>query len=79
MGGVELLLGDHFPVRGGYRYDNGADSHALSAGAGYIDPRFSVEAAVRRTVAGPGATTIVVSLAYFLESSGLAPIQQPKP
>jgi opacity protein-like surface antigen len=79
MAGAEVLLGDHFPVRGGYRYDNGADSHALSAGTGYIDPRFSIEAAVRRTVAGPSATTIVVSLAYFLESSGLAPIEQPKP
>lgn len=71
MAGGEYLAGDHFPLRLGYRFDQGAMSHELSGGFGYIDRRFSVEASVRRTLAGPSATMIHVGLAYFLESSGL--------
>lgn len=74
MGGAEVLLANSFPLRAGYRYDNGANSHQVSGGLGYLDQRFSVEASVRRTVAGPSATNIVVSLAYYLESTGLTPI-----
>ncbi|MBI4700548.1 MAG: hypothetical protein HY744_05185 [Deltaproteobacteria bacterium] len=77
MAGGEYLIANHFPVRAGYRFDHGAGSHALSAGLGYLDSRFSVEASVRRTLAGPASTTIVVGIAYFLESSGLAPVEEP--
>lgn len=72
MLGGEILLADSVPIRGGYRFDGGAESHALSAGVGYLGREFSIEGAVRRTIVGPDATTIVFSLAYFLESSGLA-------
>jgi len=72
MLGGELLLADSVPIRGGYRFDGGAASHAVSAGVGYLGREFSIEGAVRRTLVGPDATTIVFSIAYFLESSGLA-------
>jgi hypothetical protein len=75
MAGGEYLIADHFPVRLGYRFDQGAMSHAMSGGFGYVDPRFSIEASVRRTLVGPSATTIVVGIAYFLESSGLISIE----
>lgn len=71
MAGGELLLGDHFPLRAGYRWDQGADTHALSGGLGYVGTEFSAEVSVRRTISDPGATTIVIGLAYFLESTGL--------
>jgi hypothetical protein len=71
MAGGELLVADAFPIRVGYRYDHGASSHALSAGLGYLSREFMVEAALRRTVAGPEATTFTLGLGYFLESSGL--------
>jgi hypothetical protein len=71
MAGGELLLGDHFPLRGGYRWDQGADTHSVSGGLGYIGQEFSAEVSVRRSLADPGATTIVIGLAYFLESTGL--------
>ena len=46
--------------------------HALSGGLGYIGNEFSVEASVRRTLSSDvGATTVVIGLAYFLESSGI--------
>jgi hypothetical protein len=70
MGGGELLLGDHFPIRLGYRFDQGAESHAISAGLGYIGTTFGLEASVRRTLSGPGATTVVVGLAYYVETAG---------
>jgi opacity protein-like surface antigen len=73
MGGIEFLAADHYPLRAGYRYDDGAESHAVSAGAGYIDRSFSVEVAVRRIVAGDPATAIIFGFEYHLESSGLTP------
>jgi hypothetical protein len=75
MGGFEYLAADHFPLRVGYRYDAEPSVHAVSAGVGYIDPQFSVDLAVRRTVVGKDpfgpVTTVVVDLQYFLQSTGV--------
>ncbi|HEY4105532.1 MAG TPA: hypothetical protein VGM44_16655 [Polyangiaceae bacterium] len=71
MAGGELLLGDHFPLRAGYRYDDGAKSHSLSGGIGYIDPTFAAELAVRRIVSGDKATAIVFGFTYHLDAAGL--------
>ncbi len=71
MAGGEYLIAGQFPLRAGYRYDQGADDHSVTAGFGYITREFSIEAAVRRALEERGPTTVVVSLAYFLESSGL--------
>jgi hypothetical protein len=75
MLGGEYLAADHNPLRLGYRYDQGARSHAISGGLGYIDQQFSVELGLRRTVSGPSeavpSTSVVIELQYFLESSGM--------
>lgn len=71
MGGAEYLVAESFPIRVGYRYDQGADQHHVSAGLGYMTREFSVEASVRRAIDEGGPTTVVIGLAYFLESSGL--------
>jgi hypothetical protein len=71
MAGGEVLLGDHFPLRAGYRYDDGAKSHSISGGIGYIDTMFAAEIAVRRVVSGDAATAIVFGFTYHLDSSGL--------
>jgi hypothetical protein len=75
MLGGEYLAADHFPVRVGYRYDQGQKTHALSFGLGYIDPQFSVEFALRHTVSGSDpfapVTAIVIDLQYFIESTGI--------
>ncbi|MEZ4222737.1 MAG: hypothetical protein R3B13_17480 [Polyangiaceae bacterium] len=73
MGGGELLLADNYPIRLGYRYDDGASSHAISGGVGYVDRAFSAEVAVRRVVAGDPATAIIFGFTYHVESSGLTP------
>jgi opacity protein-like surface antigen len=71
MAGGEVLVADHVPIRVGYRFDQGAKIHALSGGLGYVGTEFAIEASVRRTLSDPGATSIYVSLAYYLESSSL--------
>ncbi len=73
MTGAELLIAEHFGVRGGYRYDQGADSHALSLGFGYIDRAFIFDVAGRRTLGDHAATTLVLGFTYHLETSGMLP------
>jgi opacity protein-like surface antigen len=75
MLGGEFLAGDHYPLRLGYRYDQGAKSHAVSAGVGYIDRSFAAEIAVRRVVSptDDAATAIIFGFKYHLESTGLTP------
>ncbi len=72
MGGGELLLADSFPVRGGYRWDEGTSTQAVSGGLGYVSPQFAVEASVRGVVAGPQSLTVVFGFRYHLESAGLS-------
>jgi hypothetical protein len=70
MLGGEYLVGQHVPLRLGYRYDQGASLHSLSGGLGYIGNEFSIEASLRRSLSEEGATMVVFGLAYFLESTG---------
>lgn len=73
MGGLELLLAERFALRAGYRYDQGAESHAVSLGGGYIERAFLLDFGVRRTVTGPASTTAVFGFTYHFEATGLAP------
>lgn len=79
MAGAEVLVANRVPLRAGYRVDAmggplDAASHAISGGVGYVEPRFGVEASVRRTVTGPAATMIAVGITYHIDSLGL-PVQ----
>lgn len=68
MGGGELFLAERYALRAGWRYDGGTATNAVSFGAGYIDPRWSVELAVRRDVGVDHAGTLgVLSLRYFYD------------
>jgi hypothetical protein len=69
--GAEYVIVGHVPVRLGYRFDQGPKLNTLSFGSGFIGDAFSVEASFKRTLSSPGATTIFLSFAYFLESTGL--------
>ena len=73
MGGGELLVADHVPLRIGYRYDQGAKSHAISGGFGYIDNAYTVDLSIGRVVAGDAATIITLGFKYHVESAGIAP------
>jgi hypothetical protein len=71
MAGGELFLADHYALRAGWRYDYGTGLHTPSLGFGYVDPRWSVEAAVRHDLVGDHAATMaVLSLRYFYDAAG---------
>jgi hypothetical protein len=70
MVGGEILVHERVPVRAGYRYDDVMKTHAVSAGAGYVDPRFSLDVGARRdVVADQPATAFVVGLRFFITDS----------
>jgi hypothetical protein len=77
-GGAEVLIANHVPLRAGILYDSGARNPTVSGGLGFLATEFSVEASVKRTLASPGGTSIIVSVAYFLESSGLTRSSTPE-
>jgi len=74
MAGAEYLVGDHYPLRLGYVFDQGTKRHAISGGTGYVDKTFALDAGIRGEVAGPNdpwgrALVFSVGLRYFYESS----------
>lgn len=71
MGGGELLVGNHVPLRAGYRWDQGRESHALSFGLGYVDQAYALELSVMRVVSGDAATAVLVGFRYHVDSAGL--------
>ena len=74
MVGGEIFVANHFPIRLGYRYDDGQRTHALSAGLGYIDRKFSFELSARRDVASDRpATMLVAGLRYFYDAGRISP------
>jgi hypothetical protein len=69
MIGGEAFIANHFPLRAGYRYDDGTRVHSVSAGAGYVDKRWSFELSGRRDVAGDHPMTMIsAALRYFYEA-----------
>jgi hypothetical protein len=70
-GGAEYKAGGIVPIRAGFKYDQGAKLSTVSLGSGYVGPEFAIELSAKRTISNPGATTIFLSFAYYLESSGL--------
>jgi hypothetical protein len=73
MVGLEGLFADHVAARLGYRFDQGASSHSVAIGGGYIDRAFDIDVGVRRVVSGDTATSVTFGFTYHLESTGLTP------
>ncbi len=72
MAGGELFLAERYALRAGWRYDTGEQLHAASVGFGFIDPKWSIEFAVRRDLIGDhGQTYGVIGLRYFYDALGI--------
>lgn len=71
MVGGEFLAANVVSIRAGYRYEEGLDLHAISAGLAYVDRRFSIDAAFRRTVSGPEALALVFGATLHIETLSL--------
>jgi hypothetical protein len=71
MGGVEFLAAGQYPLRLGYRYDDGQGSHALSGGVGYAAREFAFDVSLRRVLGDEGLTAFFIGLKYHVESLGI--------
>lgn len=69
--GGEVLVADRVALRLGYRFDQAQDSQAVSGGLGYVDPKYAIDASVRRGVVGEPYTAVVFGFSVHLESLGL--------
>lgn len=69
MAGGEYLAADRFPLRIGYRYDDGQKVHRVGIGGGYVEKKFSLELGVGQDIADRPATTISVGLRIFIDSA----------
>lgn len=72
--GAEFLVANRVALRGGYRYDQGFDAHFLTAGAGYVDPKFSIDLGARRSLNGTDSTTVSFGFTVHMESLGLGAV-----
>jgi opacity protein-like surface antigen len=76
MAGVEVFLADRFPIRVGYRYDDGSKSHGVGLGLGFVDKRFSADIGARRDfVTNVPATFFGASFRYFYDAGNGTPEQ----
>lgn len=66
--GVEFLAAERFPLRMGYRFDDGLSSQFLSMGTGYVSREFSLDFAYRRSISGDRSTSIFLGLKYHVEA-----------
>jgi hypothetical protein len=65
-GGVEYLLFDMFPLRGGYQWVENTDDHFVSVGAGFIVPFFGLDVGYQQSVNNLSTRTLAVSLKFFI-------------
>jgi hypothetical protein len=71
MGGFEFLAAGQYPIRIGYRYDDGQGNHALSGGVGYAAREFAFDVSLRRILGDEGLTAFFIGLKYHVESLGI--------
>jgi len=71
MGGLEYLAAGQYPLRLGYRYDDGQKSNALSGGVGYVSKEFSFDVSLRRILGDNSETAFFFGLRYHVESLGI--------
>lgn len=64
--GLELLLGNSVPLRAGYRGDLARETHAVTAGLGYIDTQVGFDIGLRQNVAGDNETRVMAAVRYFV-------------
>jgi hypothetical protein len=81
MIGGEVFLGQHFPLRIGYRYDGGASTDGIYGGVGYISKQWGIELGGGGDVYSPHANSLIfgLGLRYFYDSSGLGNNQAAEP
>jgi hypothetical protein len=66
-GGIEYLAANMVPLRVGYRYDAGRESHFVTGGIGFVDPKWGIDLSLRQEVDGQEATELQLAIRYFVQ------------
>jgi hypothetical protein len=64
--GLEYVSGGTLPLRLGYAFDSGRETHAITAGIGYVGDKFSADLALRQQVAGGDATRVMAGVRFHV-------------
>ncbi len=72
--GVQFLIGaggEYFvsgivPLRLGYRFDTGRETHDVTGGVGYTDRHFGVDLSLRQRVSGGDETRLMAALRFYV-------------
>lgn len=65
-GGVEFMIANKAPLRGGYAFDGARKLHTLSLGLGYTDKRVGIDIGVSREVSGGKDLRINAGMRYYV-------------
>lgn len=66
-GGFEYLAGGAVPLRLGYRFDSGRDTHSVTGSLGYVDKSVGLDVALRQHVAGAKDTQLLFTFRYHVQ------------
>jgi opacity protein-like surface antigen len=77
--GLEYFAAGHFPLRIGYRYDEGQKAHSGSAGLGYVDRKWSFEISLRHEFTDASSTFITAALRFFYDAGHGGAQDEPDP
>lgn len=66
-GGLEFMTGEAIPIRLGYRFDSGRDTHEITGGLGYVDQKVGADISLRQGVSGNTDTQLVLSFRYHVQ------------
>ncbi|MGB5811528.1 MAG: hypothetical protein WBG86_13405 [Polyangiales bacterium] len=66
-GGAQFVAGEKVPLRIGYRRDNGRDLNQITAGAGFSQGKFGIEASIRQTLGSQKETYIILVSRFVVE------------
>ena len=58
-----------------HAFDQGAESHAVCAGIGYLEQAFSASVGIRQVVEGDQATAVFLGFEYHVEASESVPVE----
>lgn len=64
---VEAWIAERFPIRAGYRRDEGRKIHALSFGVGFVEARYGIELSLRQELGPYRQSVLLVSARYALD------------
>ncbi|MCA9601246.1 MAG: hypothetical protein KC417_04450, partial [Myxococcales bacterium] len=66
-GGVEYLAAGQIPIRAGYRFDSGRETHAITAGIGFVNESMGLDFALQQLVKGGNNSELLFSFRYFVQ------------